>query len=361
MEQFFKELLAPPPAPPKPVEDPLKNPGKGLRDTWEKVKQDEPAYAKRIEPRRYTPQQGFPRPEWVPASCMAMCMAIDLHYSDRAQQTGYIAFRHAYDYGMQQFYVKHDLLEALARTDPPADLRIEEVEFPFPAFFLILPESFTQHYWGCKIHYVVVSRMPKGKHLPPRPEAKFYQGVGEAPDDFLSIYISAEMPQSGFVNYYRTGKGHQQVTEVAEGEMAYYGEWLRADLEAFGHKCNPQIVPEDQEIVRRVYGMVVKLGLLTMSSPELLTPDVRTRSAKIKQGRIVRHELWDPKWLGKNYRIVHPTGQPAAPGTHASPIMHWRRGHFRRQHFGPKDLNQTKMIRVDATIVNAPKPEPPKV
>lgn len=352
--------------PPKPVEPAkpkfdISNPGKGLQDAWGQIKGEDPAYAARIEPRRYTPQQGYPRPEWIPSSCLAMCTAIHLQNTDRAQQAGYIAFRHAYDYGMQQLYVKDELLEALARTDPPADMRIEEIEFPFPAFFLMFPEQFCQQYWHCKVHYVVVSRMPKGKILAPKPEAKFYQGVNEAQEDYLTVYISAETQQSGFVNYYRTAPAVWNLAEVMQGDMAYYGHWLQGPLELFGHKCTPEIVPEDQEIVNRIYSMVCKLGLFAMTSPEMVTGDVMTRPAKVKHGRTVRRELWDPKWIGKTFIVARPPQPHTTPeGTHASPIMHWRRGHFRRQHFGPKDLNQTKVIRVDAVLVNAPKPEPPK-
>lgn len=363
-DAFWKDLMEsfqpPKPAEPAKPKFDLTNPGKSLHEAWAQVKGENPAFARLLEPRRYTPQQGYARPEWIPASCLAMCTAIHLQNTDRAQQAGYIAFRHALDFGMQQFYVKDELLEALARTDPPADLRLEEVEFPFPAFFLMFPDNFCQTYWHCKVHYVVVSRMPKGKPLPPRPEAKFYQGVNEAVDDYLTVYISAEMPESGFVNYYRTAPASRNLAEVMEGEMTYYGNWLRADLELFGHKCNPEIVPEDQQIVNRIYSMVVKLGLLGMTSPELLTQDVLTRPAKVKKGKVVRRELWDPKWIGKSYIISRPPPPHTTPeGTHASPIMHWRRGHFRRQHFGPKDLSQTKVIRVDAVLVNAPKPEPP--
>jgi len=44
--------------------------------------------------------------------------------------------------------------------------------------------------------------------------------------------------------------------------------------------------------------------------------------------------------------------------SHASPVTHWRRGHYRRQNYGPKDEQQSKILFIQPTIVNAFKGNP---
>lgn len=51
-----------------------------------------------------------------------------------------------------------------------------------------------------------------------------------------------------------------------------------------------------------------------------------------------------------DYRIKREHGVPE--GTHASPVMHWRRGHYRRQRYGPGN-SQFKTIVIEPVLANA--------
>jgi hypothetical protein len=44
-------------------------------------------------------------------------------------------------------------------------------------------------------------------------------------------------------------------------------------------------------------------------------------------------EVWSPNLIGRKYKVLH-LGADGEVGTHASPRMHRRRGHFRKQGFG---------------------------
>ena len=50
--------------------------------------------------------------------------------------------------------------------------------------------------------------------------------------------------------------------------------------------------------------------------------------------------------IGRNYATKRSDGNG---GTHASPRMHWRRGHFRQQAFGPK-MSERKIIWLEPTL-----------
>jgi hypothetical protein len=62
----------------------------------------------------------------------------------------------------------------------------------------------------------------------------------------------------------------------------------------------------------------------------------------------VRREIWEPTIIGRGYRIARERTTPT--GAHASPRVHWRRGHYRRQAFGPERAER-KTIWIEPTLV----------
>jgi hypothetical protein len=63
----------------------------------------------------------------------------------------------------------------------------------------------------------------------------------------------------------------------------------------------------------------------------------------IERGRQVKHVkrhreavLWTPNRIGRGYRIKVLDTSGVEKGSHSSPRMHWRRGHWRRQGFGKR-------------------------
>jgi hypothetical protein len=89
--------------------------------------------------------------------------------------------------------------------------------------------------------------------------------------------------------------------------------------------------------------------LLAMTArPDLLTPATHMNTVKNKKNG-KRTEFWSPNVIGKSY-VNRKT--PAQGGTHLSPRMHWRRGHFRQQHFGTGN-SQIKTIWLEPQLVSA--------
>jgi hypothetical protein len=63
-----------------------------------------------------------------------------------------------------------------------------------------------------------------------------------------------------------------------------------------------------------------------------------------------KSELWTPNIIGRKYATKYDPN--AETGTHASPRMHWRRGHFRQQACGIGRLEH-KIIWIEPMLVNA--------
>ena len=118
---------------------------------------------------------------------------------------------------------------------------------------------------------------------------------------------------------------------------------------------DPDIAPtsaEDIVICNKIFSIAVWMLLAMEAEPEHISPCELIRPEKIKRGRVVKEELWSPNFVGRSYVWDRePQG-----GTHASPRMHRRRGHWTHQPFGP-GRTQRKLIRIAPCWVNMKKEE----
>jgi len=121
----------------------------------------------------------------------------------------------------------------------------------------------------------------------------------------------------------------------------------------------------DSDLEEADEGFLEKLGtvafgtfLAMAAKPELLERGKLLR--KVKKGDKVR-EFWSPNIIGPRYklkrevpRIIHGrfVESERESGTHASPRMHWRRGHFRQQAHGPQ-RRERKTIWIEPMLIGA--------
>lgn len=78
-------------------------------------------------------------------------------------------------------------------------------------------------------------------------------------------------------------------------------------------------------------------------------PEYIETGKRIGTHRKNKSEIWTPNIIGRKYAVKR-SGESS--GDHASPRMHWRRGHFRHQPYGP-NLTETKVIWIEPMLVNA--------
>ena len=114
---------------------------------------------------------------------------------------------------------------------------------------------------------------------------------------------------------------------------------------------------EDREFVQRIRNLVINVLLTLEFSPSLLTDIDRTETitATVGGGFAVRQtssNIKYPRWLGKNYQ--HRSVLSAEKGTHCSPCIHWRRGHWRVLELGEgKRWRDTKRLWIEPVLVNS--------
>jgi hypothetical protein len=120
------------------------------------------------------------------------------------------------------------------------------------------------------------------------------------------------------------------------------------------------LTPDQQErerqFARRVDSLVLQTLLAVQILPELMQVGGQVGFAKTDPSRHQprKGELtWaNPNWIGQGYRA--PTERkPPQGGSHASPVCHWRRGHYKRVPIGRRDEGRRKWIWVQPTLVGA--------
>src|SRR5258708_24272934 len=79
--------------------------------------------------------------------------------------------------------------------------------------------------------------------------------------------------------------------------------------------------------------LALNLLLISVARPELLTGGEIVKRVKIKRGEGKR-EMWAPRWIGRDWKAEREIR--SGTGSHASPRLHWRRGHYRRSVVGPR-------------------------
>ena len=109
-------------------------------------------------------------------------------------------------------------------------------------------------------------------------------------------------------------------------ELAMQGK----DKTHAGNFFSPQVVmtDDDHHLIARAAQYLFSSLLLISSRPDLVTNGALKKRL---ERRGVKQEYWTPNILGEFYKL------PKVPlgGTHASPRLHWVRGFWRNQAYGP--------------------------
>lgn len=240
------------------------------------------------------------------------------------------------------YFVTTELLQAAARTSLPSGVEWSSLNFPFPAMTFVFPRSgVLRHPTDGAVACATFATLPKGSKL----------------SHSFTPNVTLE-----------TSYGYTTVMGVTEA-MAVYHASCRWDTQPTTDSCSAEAIPEHREERLDAYGaltvlplgegehewiadfmrVVVSLALLVSARPDLaqlLPGKTRTPSKGSTAIPIVR-----PCVLGLNYAVQGGGISSGAPtGTHASPRLHWRRGHYRSQPFG-QNRSQTKIIWIEPILV----------
>ena len=234
-------------------------------------------------------------------------------------------------------FIAPQLLEAVKRTDFAQDIDWTEMKLPYEHGVLMLPRNSLVHPSDGEVSFIIWSRI--------RPEIVRCPSLG-IPDISardLAFAMLAFCHLSGTWYDSTFNADHGKTFQLRNLFYRNAGE-LTPGYES-DHPCDSNLDLTDTEFLEEV-GVVALGTLLAISArPQLLEPAKRLKVVKAREGT---KEFWTPNVVGRAYR----ERRESLGGTHASPRMHWRRGHFRQQHFGI-GRKEVKTIWIEPCLVAA--------
>jgi hypothetical protein len=232
-------------------------------------------------------------------------------------------------------------------TSTLKDIDLASLRMPFPAMSFILPVGGfkTPHDPpdGEDVPFISIALDLRGrKRIDFCPLTHKGLDVVTADD---AILVSAMLPRHFVTLTMRiTQEWINKIDELPESF-----EWRDFFVGAEGKQIASKLSDRQNIFANNMVRIVTNLILAMEARPELLT---RERFKKhIRRDR--HYEVWTPNVLGAKYRLQYQNGAGHVErGEHASPIMHWRRGHFRRQGVGERidacvDCNCSRKIHAN--------------
>jgi len=244
---------------------------------------------------------------------------VDKQYTeDYDAQRNAVMFAGLWQYtGLNQFFVSRPLYDAVSHTTPPSDMDFDDFKMPHDALMFQLPSG-VMKFRDSDCTHIGVARFETGQYTIPGKITEIKVNANRA----KFIFTTAIKDQSMF---FAVGADSLALKKMLEGGvdiLAYTNELSGSRTQPVG-EITPDIV-----MVHDMIRIALNLVLAMEIEPQLVE-----RGRKITLSKKDRHqEIWEPNFVGKKYRTVYTGG--VEPGTHSSPRMHWRVGHFRKQGFG---------------------------
>lgn len=222
---------------------------------------------------------------------------------------------------MPIFFVENKLLEAALMTDFKHQVEWWKIPFPFSSFNFVLEKNNNLSVRGKDVAIISVTRLLK-------PEIEATKKIaGDVFDKEFDQIIQFCVQTTGMEKY------------VSHLLHAWNPESpCKAKIPAPYQPLDN----EEKDMLKRLPGIVFSLIFAMNARPELIE-----RGRKVGTHKKSKSEIWEPNIIGRKYRIKT---DGSGDGTGSSKRMHWRRGHYRLQPFGP-GRSETKTIWLEPMLV----------
>jgi hypothetical protein len=308
---------------------------------WDLLAKKDPRAIREFYPRRIVCPHGYIDPKYYALVCWAACAGVKLGPETNNKVHNVNAVNQFMNLDCPTYFVAPEFAMAINATKPPDDMRIQDIHFPMNSMLLVFPLEFIQATYKWMIPFVLVSHLPKGVSKV-NPAVAFHTGLREG-----SMGCEAEMfsihcpffPEDGMgISYGAWYPADFSIAEVAghsilnwNDDMAIQKDWVQRHrpemMNMFDHKSPVPTGDEDKSIPNKFTLLSLKIILALSARPHLLTLGGMTRTEKVRDGHVIRDALWAPHIIGRDYRI-NRAARESLGGTHASPRVHWRMGHW---------------------------------
>lgn len=323
----------------------------------------QPLTYKATYPRRILPPEGFTNPKYF---ALSLFSALSVGYKPEFQMmphvTGLINALMQLEYKVPTYFVRSEFAQAVAQTEPPEDFKFSEIKWPLPAMMFAIPTEFSLRYFGFNVPFISVSMAVPGtypavlKNLPKLDEpVQNLNHIDNQVDRFITVY-NVYSESTVPVDYTGSFPLTMNVSDIVNApfEDASYFDEKMVNMPHIVPSDLPHEGPQEREFNEKVQAFVIKLMLAITARPTLVQAGGQARAEKIKHGALWADALWHPNLVGWDYRAKRSTTEHGGEtGTHASPRLHWRRGFWRNQPYGPKN-SLRHLIWIEPVLINAP-------
>lgn len=337
--------------------------------------QRQPLSYRALYPKRIVPPSGYTNPKYFSITMWSSLRVwLETNMRMLPHITGYVNALIQMEYRVPTYFVRSEFAQAVAQTEPPEDFKFSEINWPLPAMLFVLPTDFVLRYFGFMCPFISVTKSVKGvfpaalKNLPKMEmPIEAYEPIDNHVDRFnivYPVYSKDHLPTDYTGSYPLTMNVNEMPS--ARFEDATYMEEEHLSRVLSGHfdraaSDTPAEGEQEKAFTDKVQSFAVKLMLVLNACHDVIKLGGVARPEKIKKGRRVLEELWHPNLLGWDYRAQRSVSTGGEKGTHASPRMHWRRGHMRNQPYGPKpwtDASPKRLTWIEPVLINAPDETP---
>lgn len=309
------------------------------------VEENIPNIWKTTYPRRIVPPRGFANPKYYSASLSASAlMWAESNMNLLPHVTCSLTSILQSMMTVPTYFVREEFAQAVANTKLPMDFKLSELRWPLDAMLFVLPDSFVRSYFGFYTPFISICKCAAGNY--PNIDQCRYIDKNEwelkrcnpvfnevdrmllhfpcYPTNTLPFDYSGSWPLKLDLSTIQAA----DFVDATIYERAIHG----VDMPEMVGAPNPE---QEKALQDKLTVFAIKLMLAFTARPQVIKKGDVARTAKFKNGKQIRDELWNPNLVGWYY-VIKRSGQGPGTGTHASPRMSWRPGHFTHQFIGKR-------------------------
>lgn len=293
-------------------------------------------------PRRFVLPNGFASPKRIVCPVLAclwmLCEFRDEEFSDipgngrvenRYSSHVYRIISSLTRLQVPTYFANHQIMEALINTDLPRDFEMRDVPWPLDAMIFAIPEGVLKSPSG-SITAIAIAKIESGREI----KLPWFSWDS---DHLNKICTIAPIP----------AQDHDSVLILGITDECQLYHWeAPLDSASIHDASNVKVFSESilctddsdgsetdhQFASKNLPKTAFQILLAMLAAPEMIEAGLCVRQAKHKKGK-TQSALWSPNFFGRSYRRYDEiVGESSERGKCR---MHWRRGHFRHQRFGP--------------------------
>lgn len=241
------------------------------------------------------------------------------------------------EHKMPLMFLGRDFLDAILHSDYPLPIEWAPLHLPYEHGVFVLPTSAVTTSKGNDLSFVLYSRKYKGRQY------TTYSGHSYVTEENTFSISSLALDED---TWYNTNISESTTPIITLKDI--FSGYGGSECPGFEHKFSydADFDKDDAELAKTVGSIVFGTILALNAREDLLEPRKRLRVVQNKHDVTKRLEYWEPNFVGRHYHIK----RLPAKGTHASPRLHWRRGHYRSQPFGP-GRKERKIIWIEPCLI----------